>query len=71
MPIDFTRTREYLKNFDFHRLFVEELGWSQPSTNASIEMEIDSTSLTRRQISQLAGVAVFEITPHDGSHPRC
>lgn len=69
MPIDFTRTREYLKNFDFHRLFVEELGWSQPSTNASIEMEIDSTSLTRRQISQLAGVAVFEITPHTAVIP--
>ena len=30
MPIHFERTRDRLKQFDFQRLFVEELGWSNP-----------------------------------------
>src|SRR5436190_12921229 len=70
MSIDFTRTRERLKDFDFHRLFVEELGWSQPSAKAPVEMTIDGALFTRRQISQLAGIAVFEITAQEGSIPN-
>src|SRR5947209_6741642 len=69
MPIDFTRTRERLKDFDFHRLFVEELGWSQPSTTVPVETKLDGALFTRRQISQLAGVAVFEVTAHEGGIP--
>lgn len=69
MSIDFTRTRERLKDFDFHRLFVEELGWSQPSAKAPIEMQVDGALFTRRQISQLAGVAVFEVTAQEGGIP--
>src|SRR5438876_318630 len=69
MSIDFAKTRERLKDFDFHRLFVEELGWSQPSTNVSIDMKIDGARFTRLQISQLAGVAVFEVTPQEGGIP--
>ncbi len=69
MAIDFTRTRERLKDFDFHRLFVEELGWSQPSTKISTEMEIDTATFTRHQISQLAGIAVFEVTAQAGGIP--
>jgi hypothetical protein len=69
MAIDFTRTREHLKDFDFHRLFVEELGWSQPSTKVPSEMEVNGASFTRRQISQLAGIAVFEVTAQGGGIP--
>jgi hypothetical protein len=69
MSIDFTRTRERLKDFDFHRLFVEELGWSQPSTNVPIDMEVEGAVFTRRQISQLAGVVVFELTAQAGAIP--
>jgi hypothetical protein len=69
MSIDFTRTRERLKDFDFHRLFVEELGWSQPSTKAPTEMKVNNVIFARRQISQLAGIAVFEVTAQAGGIP--
>lgn len=69
MGIDFTRTRERLKDFDFHRLFVEELGWSQPTTKASTDINVSGVTFTRRQISQLAGIAVFEVTAQDGGIP--
>jgi hypothetical protein len=69
MAIDFRRTREYLRDFDFHRLFVEELGWSQPSTKASTEMTVNGAMFTRRQISQLAGIAIFEVTAQTGGIP--
>lgn len=69
MSIDFTRTRERLKDFDFHRLFVEELGWSQPTTKTSADMDVGGAVFTRRQISQLAGIVVFEITAKDGTIP--
>src|ERR1035441_5074747 len=69
MPIDFIKTRERLKDFDFHRLFVEELGWSQPSTNVPVEMNVEGSVFSRRQISQLAGVAVFEVTAQEAGIP--
>ena len=31
MAMHFERTRECLKQFDFKRLFVDELGWSRPA----------------------------------------
>jgi Putative DNA-binding domain len=69
MAINFTKTRERLKEFDFHHLFVEELGWSQPTTKVSTDMNVGGAAFTRRQISQLAGIAVFEVTAQDGRIP--
>ena len=69
MSIDFTRTREHLKDFDFHRLFVEELGWSQPSTQVPTEMKVNNAIFARLQISQLAGITVFEVTARAGGIP--
>lgn len=61
--------RERLQQFDFPRLFVEELGWSKPSTRDSVEMTIKNAKFVRRQISHLAGVAVFEVSAEDGRIP--
>jgi len=61
--------RERLQQFDFHRLFVDELGWSKPSTRDAVEMTIKTVKFTRRQISHLAGVAVFEVSAEDGRIP--
>jgi Alw26I/Eco31I/Esp3I family type II restriction m6 adenine DNA methyltransferase len=69
MAINFARTRERLKDFDFQRLFVEELGWSQPTTKLSTDMDVGGAFFTRRQISQLAGIAVFEVDAQDGQIP--
>ena len=35
MPINFERTRDWLRQFDFQRLFVEALGWSRPARKAA------------------------------------
>jgi len=32
MPLDLNNARQRLHEFDFVRLFTEELGWSQPSS---------------------------------------
>jgi hypothetical protein len=61
--------RDFLQRFDFHRLFVEELGWSQPTSRQSVAMTIKGANFVRRQISQLAGVTVFELTADDGRIP--
>jgi len=69
MAINFARTRERLKGFDFQSLFVEELGWSQPTTKLPTDMNVGGAFFTRRQISQLAGIAVFEVNALDGQIP--
>lgn len=69
MAIDFARMRERLQQFDFPRLFVDELGWSKPSLRDTVVMTIKGTNFTRQQISQLAGVAVFEVSAEDGRIP--
>jgi len=69
VAIDFARMRERLQQFDFPRLFVDELGWSKPSLRDTVVMTIKGTNFTRQQISQLAGVAVFEVSAEDGRIP--
>ncbi len=63
------RTRELLENFDFQTLFIEELGWSQPSTSKQITLTIEDVDLLRRQIAQLSGVVVLEVTAADSPIP--
>ncbi len=36
MNLDFERTRDYLYNFQFQDVFIEELGWEQPSNTKKI-----------------------------------
>jgi hypothetical protein len=69
MAVNFARMRERLQQFDFHRLFVEELGWSQPVSRQPVDAIVKDQTFVRRQISQLAGVAVFEVTAKDGRIP--
>ncbi|HEV3005230.1 MAG TPA: hypothetical protein VGX78_12255, partial [Pirellulales bacterium] len=69
MPIDFAHLRDCLKEFDFQKLFVRELGWSQPAAKADVPFEVKGRSFSRRQAAQLAGVAVLEITAADGRIP--
>ena len=61
MSLNIARTRELLEGFDFRKLFVEELGWSNPVTPTSIVSESNEFAFNRRQIAHLGGVVVFEI----------
>ena len=69
MAVNLNRMRDCLTQFDFHRLFIEELGWSQPAGRQTISFIIKDAAFSRRQIAQLAGVAVFEVGSADGLIP--
>lgn len=69
MSISFQRIRDHLGRFDFQRLFIDELGWSQPASKTAAGMKIAGADLQRRQIAQLAGVVAIEITAADGRIP--
>lgn len=63
-------TRTLLAEFHFGRLFIEELGWNQPPTAKTAECDVKGLHYSRRMISQMAGVAVFEIVGAEGLPDR-
>jgi len=69
MTLNLNSARKCLADFEFSRLFVEELGWSRPSSRQAIHMTCKDHSFTRRQVAQLAGVVVFEVTAQNGQIP--
>jgi hypothetical protein len=68
--LNIPRTRELLQGFNFKPLFVEELGWSQPTTRQSHSVQIDGLRFDCAQIAQLSGVVVFEVSSSDGHIPE-
>lgn len=62
-------TRSALQNFDFRRLFIEDLGWSNPTDPRSIPQTVKEVPILRKAIAELAGAVVFEITTPDGAIP--
>ena len=54
MAMNLNRMRDYLQQFDFQRLFIEELGWSQPSNRQVITFDIQDVQFILRQVTQLA-----------------
>lgn len=67
--LNIDKTRKALQAFEFKELFIEELGWSNPSGNKVINENIKEISLIRKPIAELAGAVVFEITTQDGTIP--
>jgi hypothetical protein len=65
--LDFNRTRQYLQAFDFKTLFIEELGWSRPTSKQPMKFTVEDQAFTRTPIAELGGVPVFEITAADGT----
>ncbi|MFP4412471.1 Eco57I restriction-modification methylase domain-containing protein, partial [Coleofasciculus sp.] len=70
MPLNFQRTRDLLYNFQFHELFIEELGWYQPSTKKAVSLEIEEKTYQYYRIAEASGVVVFEVTGEDGTIPE-
>jgi hypothetical protein len=62
MALNLSRTRELLQSFEFGKLFIEELGWSNPAAAKPVHEETKGASFQRKQVAQLAGVAVFEVS---------
>lgn len=57
MGIDRERARQHLKEFEFRKLFVEELGWDR--FNASLDKQLDGTTFTFRGVAEKRGVVVL------------
>ncbi|HLM62293.1 MAG TPA: DNA methyltransferase [Pyrinomonadaceae bacterium] len=55
----------HLKEFNFESLFIE-LGWSASADRQPRELIVGEITYRRRQIAQLSGVSVFEITAPNG-----
>ncbi len=69
MKVKPDRIRNRLRQMDFANLFIEELGWSQPKTKKTESFEVKELEFKRKQIAELSGVVVFEITADDGQIP--
>src|SRR5258706_8873403 len=67
--LDVQKARDLLQAFDFGKLFVEELGWSQPTNRQWTHFDCKDDEFQRKQIAQLSGVVVLEITSSDGKIP--
>ncbi|MCX7593206.1 MAG: ATP-binding protein [Fischerella sp.] len=70
MALNFQRTRDLLYNFQFEDLFIEELGWSQPTRKKPVLLEIEDKTYEYQPIAESFGVAVFEVTAADGAIPE-
>ena len=68
--LDVQKARDLLQAFDFGKLFVEELGWSQPTSRQSTSFDSKGDKFERKQIAQLSGAVVLEITSADGKIPN-
>jgi hypothetical protein len=64
------RVRQLLQDFDFGRLFVEELGWSQPADPRPRTWTVAGKTATGRQLASLGGVVVLELMAADGKVPE-
>ncbi|MCC6443873.1 MAG: hypothetical protein IT210_10520 [Armatimonadetes bacterium] len=55
------RTRQYLKDFDFRSLFIEELGWDHHTL--TFPVNADGQTYTLKGIAEKRGVHIFECSP--------
>jgi hypothetical protein len=67
--LNIPKTRDLLQGFDFKTVFIDELGWAQPTSRRPVGVEAADESFLRVQIAELSGVVVFEITASDGRIP--
>jgi len=64
MQIDHTRIREHLSNFNFKKLFIEELGWDRH--DGSLAVQVEGQTFVLSAVAQKRGVQIFECPPSDG-----
>lgn len=70
MPLDFHRTRDLLYDFNFGELFIDVLGWAQPSTKKAVLLDVEGQIYHYKRIAEVSGVVIFEVTAEDGEIPE-
>lgn len=60
MPIDRTRAEPLLRDFAFRKLFVEELGWDNPSSRHDQRMPIGNVVFALSPVAEKRGVRIFQ-----------
>ncbi len=71
MPLNLQATRQHLQDFEFRKLFVNELGWNNPPfalKPADAEAK-GGIRFRRAPVAVLSGIHVFEITTPGGAIP--
>jgi len=63
MSLDFTRARQYLKEFNFGSLFIEELGWD--CHDYRVEVAVDSKTHLLSSFAQKRGMIAFACSASD------
>ena len=70
MPIDVARARQYLRDFDFKTLFIEELGWDRHQMQP-LPIEVDGITYTLNALVEKRGLVTFTCDPApDGLIPN-
>ncbi|NLF73616.1 MAG: hypothetical protein GX575_31645 [Candidatus Anammoximicrobium sp.] len=54
MPVDFPRVRQCLNDFDFRRLFTQELGWDHH--RSTVEVTVEGQSFTLAAVAEKRGM---------------
>ena len=67
MPLDITRTRQLLKDFNYRKLFIEELGWDRYTYN--FPLALDGLEYSFEGVAEKRGMAAFVCRPKDGDFP--
>ena len=70
MPPTLKESRKLLQDFEFNKLFVQKLGWDNPSSHKTVSVEIEGKTYSRKAIAQLNGVVVYEIIADSGNIPN-
>ena len=68
MPLNQTRTRQLLKEFNFRTLFIDELGWDTHTT--PLEITVDGQPRKLQALAQKRGMVAYQCsTPTGGRLP--
>jgi hypothetical protein len=65
------KAKDHLSNFTFKKLFIEELGWSNPRNTSESKFTLSKIgTFTKTLIAELSGVAIYEIRSENGMIPN-
>ena len=67
--LNIENTRNLLQAFEFKTLFIEELGWNNPTNKNAVSFNTKAGAFIRKSVSELSAAITFEITTTDGTIP--